>query len=210
MRPEDRRDGFVRDALSAGQSHDAIARQLRAAGWSAAEARDALALWAEGTGTLPVPRPHAALGARDAFLYGLMYVSLGAVIGYVIALGFPLIETWLPDPGEAGDYRLTGQMRWSIANLVIFLPLFWMLDRRMVRNRASDPAGGRSGIRAWLGHVLLFLAAAALIGDAVAVLHAFLSGDLTARFVAKAALVAGAAGLVFLYIRGVMAPGASA
>ena len=44
----------------------------------------------------------------------------------------------------------------------------------------------------------------------MAVLYAFLSGDLTIRFVAKAALVAAAAGLVFLYLRGLMAEGARA
>ncbi|MHA6325028.1 DUF5671 domain-containing protein [Roseivivax sp. CAU 1753] len=206
MRPEDRLDAFVGDALAAGQARDAIARQIKAAGWSEAETRGAMARWADGDGPLPVPRPRAALGARDAFLYGLMFVSLGAIIGYAVTLGFNLIDAWLPDPGDRRSFGFNGAMRWSIANLVIFLPIFLLLDRRMVKNRIADPAGGRSPMRAMFGHLLLFLAAAALICDAVAVLYAFLSGDLTARFIAKAALVAVAAGLVFLYIRGVMTP----
>ncbi|SIT09426.1 hypothetical protein SAMN05421759_11545 [Roseivivax lentus] len=209
MRPEERRDSFVRDALAAGQSAEGISRQLIAAGWSEGETRAALAQWAPGDGPLPVPRPRAVLGARDAFLYAVMFLSLAAIIGYMVALGFNLIDAWLPDPGDRPYAGFNGLMRWSIANLMIFLPLFLLLDRRMVQNRASDPAGGRSATRAWLGHVLLFLAAATLICDAVAVLYAFLSGELTLRFIAKAVLVAIAAGLVFLYIRGVMAPEAA-
>ncbi len=205
MRPEDRRDSFVRDALAAGQDAGTIADQLKDAGWSEAETRTALAQWAPGTHGLPVPRPRAAMGARDAFLYGVMFLSLAAIIGYVVALGFNLIDAWLPDPGDRPYPGFNGVMRWSIANLVIFLPIFLLLDRRMVVNRASDPAGARSATRAWLGHVLLFLAVGTLICDAVAVLYAFLSGDLSLRFMAKAGLVAASAGLVFLYIRGVMA-----
>ncbi|QFT64010.1 DUF5671 domain-containing protein [Roseivivax sp. THAF30] len=211
MRPEERRDAFVRDALARGTARAEISAALADVGWSEAEIARALGQWADGPGGMPVPRPQPALGARDAFLYGVLFLALGASIGYIISLGFSLINVWFPDaadrPWRSG---FSWTMRWSIANLVIFVPLFLLLDRRMVVNRQSDPAGGRSSTRAWLGHVLLFLAAAALICDAVAVLYAFLSGDLTIRFVAKAALVAAAAGLVFLYLRGLMAEGARA
>ncbi|MCE0506798.1 DUF5671 domain-containing protein [Roseivivax sp. GX 12232] len=206
MRPEVRRDDYVREALARGTSRAEITRALTGAGWSEAETRAALEAWAEGPEGQPVPRPGPALGAREAFLYALMFLSLGVSIGYLVTLGFSLIGRWFPDPADAPRYGgFSGTMRWAIANLVIFVPLFLLLDRRMVTNRQGDPAGARSRSRAWLGHVLLLLAAAALIGDAVAVLYAFLSGELTPRFLAKALLVALAAGLVFLYIRGLMA-----
>ena len=50
-------------------------------------------------------------------------------------------------------------------------------------------------------YVTLLFAAAVLLGDLVAVIYAFLSGDLTVQFALKALVVAGIAGGIFGYYR---------
>ncbi len=50
----------------------------------------------------------------------------------------------------------------------------------------------------------MFASAIALLSDLISVIYAFLSGDLTARFLVKSLIVAIVAGLIFLYFRGEM------
>ena len=66
---------------------------------------------------------------------------------------------------------------------------------------AGDPGRRRSLVRKWFAAVTMLLAALALLGDLVAVVHALLNGELTARFLAKAALVGLIGGLAFAYYR---------
>ena len=47
----------------------------------------------------------------------------------------------------------------------------------------------------------LLIAALVLLGDGISIVYALLSGELTARFAAKAGLVASIAALVFAYYR---------
>src|SRR3546814_9570833 len=69
-------DTFVREALMRGQSREAIAQVLAAAGWAEAQTRDVLSAYAEVDFPVPVPRPRASLSAREAFLYLVLFASL--------------------------------------------------------------------------------------------------------------------------------------
>lgn len=205
MADDERLTGFVQSALAAGHDRTEIAHRLRNAGWSAHEIDNALGQWAHDGFGLPVPRPQASQGARDAFLYALMFTALAVVLGFCVPLGFALIDSWLPDPADR-TVRLAARMRWPIAVLIVFLPLFLILDRRMLRATRQDGAQRRSRARAVLGFLALFFAAITLLGDAISVVFTFLSGDLTLRFAAKSALVALLAALAYLYVKGLMAP----
>lgn len=205
MAADDRLTAFVQAALAAGHPRAEIAARLGAAGWSRQEVDTALSQWAKDGFPLPVPRPYASLGARDAFLYALMFTALGIVLGHAITLGFALVDIWLPDTAER-YVPTAARMRWPIAVLIVFLPIFLLLDRRMHRAARKDKAQRRSRILAALGFLALYLAALTLVGDAIAVIYAFLSGELTLRFAAKAALVALLAAQVFFYVKGLMAP----
>ena len=205
MARDDRLATFIQSALSAGHSRVEIAARLHAAGWSPQDVDAALAHWADDGFALPVPRPRASIGARDAFLYALMFTALAIVLGYSVTLGFALIEAWLPDAADRFA-PLAARMRWPIAVLAIFLPLFLILDRRMLRAARDNRAERRSPAREVLGFLALFLTALTLLADAISVLYAFLAGDLTLRFAAKSVLVAVLAALAFLYVKGLMAP----
>lgn len=200
MRPGDHLALFVREALALGHTRDEVAAALRDAGWGKAEIAAALHAWADIPFRPPVPRPRHHVSAAEAFTYGLTFVALATVIGHATALWFALIAHWLPEAGEMPG-RGTGTIRWSLAVLVIAFPLFLWLDIRATRALAADPVRRRSPVRRWFAHATLFLAVLGLIGDLIAVVHAFLSGDLTLRFVLKAAAVAALAGTVLLYFR---------
>ena len=201
MRPAEQLSLFVHDGLRAGHSPQELRDALTQAGWSEHEIDDALASWSEGALRLPVPRPRPYVSAREAMLYGLMFVTLLAVTWHLVQLSFGLIEIWLPDPMSGTGYWSQRSMRWSIATLIVVLPLFLGLNRHAERVARDDPGQRRSLIRKRFGALTLFLAALVLLGDSIAVVFAWLNGDLTARFAAKAAVVAVVAVLVIGYFR---------
>lgn len=202
MRPADQLAQFVADALKAGRSRGEIADALQQAGWAENEVADALNAWADTGFNPPVPRPRPYVSAREAFLYGMMFLALAMTAWNITTLGFELIELWLPDATDRYNRYNIGTVRWSISVLVVFFPLFVVMNARAQRAARADPGKRRSAVRKWFGYITLFLAALALLGDLIAVIYALLSGDLTARFLAKAALVALTAGLIFGYFQG--------
>jgi hypothetical protein len=202
MRASDQLAAFVGDALAQSRTRDEIARALREAGWSEPEVKAALEAWAETQFVPPVPRPRPAVTARDAFAHALLFVALAITAWHITALGFALIDRWLPETGETPGLWDRGRIRWSVATLIVVFPFFLYLGHRLRRDARSEAARRRSPPRKWVGYTVLFLAALALAGDLIAVIYAFLSGDLTARFLAKAALVALTAGLIYLYFHG--------
>lgn len=198
MASSDQLREFVRRSLEAGHDRAAISRAMDEAGWSASEARAALDAWAKPENMPPVPRPLPYVSAREAVFYGLMFAALVMVTWHLVQLGFAVIDTLISDATDPAPGR--GGMRWSIAALAGFLPLFLYLDRR-----TSDvPQGGAqrgSALRRLFASVTLLIALLALMGDLVAAIYALLSGGLTLRFVAKAVLVGAVAGLVLAYYR---------
>ena len=204
MRPADQLAQFVADALKEGRTRAEISAALREAGWTGTEVSGALDAWAESAFTPPVPRPRPYVSAREAFLYALMFLALAMTAWNITTLGFELIELWLPDLTDKYTRYNVQSVRWSISVLVVFFPLFLVMNTRAQRAAHADPGQRRSAVRKWFGYITLFLAAITLLGDLIAVIYALLSGELTARFIAKAGLVALTAGLIFLYFRGEM------
>ena len=201
MTPTDRLEGFVRAGLAAGRAPGELGRDLARAGWSDREIAAALGAWTPAApGLPPVPRPRPYVSAGEAVIYGLMFLLLATICWHVTTLGFDVLDRLLPDHGDVYDPPRSG-LRWSVAVLVISVPLFFWLNARVARTTRGDPGRRRSLVRKWLAAVTMLLAAVALLSDAVAVIYAFLNGDLTARFLGKAALVALIGGLALAYYK---------
>jgi hypothetical protein len=202
MRPTDQVAAFVGEALSAGRDRAEIAAALTAAGWTPSEVETGLGAWAEAAFVPPVPRPRPHLSARDTYRYGLMFVALAVTAWHLAWLSFVLIDRWLPDPTDLSweQYRLW-ELRWSIAALAVFAPLFLVLNLRSARATRADPGLRRSAVRKWLGYLTLFLAAISILSDLLVAVYTWLNGELSPRFALKAATVAAVAGLIFLYFR---------
>ena len=190
-------DLFVRDALARGQSRDAIRAALAAAGWSEAQSRDALEVYADVDFPVPVPRPRASVSAREAFQYLLLFATLYLSAWHLGSLLFDLVNGWLPDPAmQAGD-GFSDSMRFSVAAMLIAFPVFVFGTRRIAREVAAAPIKRLSPVRRWLTYLTLFLAAGVLIGDMTTLVYSVLGGEATPRFVAKVAVVAVIAGGIF-------------
>ncbi|MDX5362479.1 MAG: hypothetical protein LPL13_14335, partial [Alphaproteobacteria bacterium] len=96
---------FVRDALARGARRDEIASALDKAGWSREQVRDALAAYAEVDFAVPVPRPRPYVSARDAFVYLVLFSTLGLSAWHLGILLFNLIDLLIPDPARPwGEY----------------------------------------------------------------------------------------------------------
>ena len=192
-------DRFVRDAMLAGQSRDAIRNALLAAGWTAEQLAGALDDYADVDFPVPVPKPRASLSSRDAFLYLVLFSLLYFLCYHLGSLLFDLINRWLPDPAaQAGDFA-RDSMRFSVAALAIAFPVFLFSARRIAREVARAPIKRLSPVRRWLTYLTLFIAAGVLIGDMTTLLYNVLGGEATPRFLAKVAVVAVIAGGIFHY-----------
>lgn len=194
---------FTRDALGAGHSREEIATVLEASGWSASEVQDALKAWSETPFSPPIPRPQSTVSARDFFFYTLTFVLMGAGVGCLLQIFFVLIDTFV---GENG-HSYAGDLRFSIAVLIVVVPMFLWLTIRDQRALAVDPAQYRSAVRRWLTYLALLFASMTLLGDLIAVIYALLMGDLTLTFTLKAAVLGAVTGLVLGYYLGDMRKG---
>lgn len=185
----DQLSDFVRHALAGGHDAARIRAALGQAGWTGPEIDLALSAWHPGGDLPPVPRPRPYVSAREAMLYALLMIALVLVCFHVLRLGFQVIDMAIPDLAQSGMPD-SWSMRFSIAAIIAFLPLFVVLDRRMAsRDQGRDPRR-RSQARRIFASVTVFAAALVLLGDVVAAIYAFLAGDLTPRLAAKLALVA--------------------
>lgn len=201
MARNDQLADFVQAALSRGLGTDDVQRALAEAGWSRREIDTALGAWLPGDGSiLPIPRPRPYVSAGEAVVYGLLFLMLGLICWHVASLGFDIIDSLLPEPGDLYSPPRSS-LRWSIAWLLPTVPLFVWLNARVARATRGDPGQRRSLVRRWFAAVTLLLAALALLSDGVAVIYAMLNGDLTARFAAKAGLVALIGLLALAYYR---------
>ncbi len=201
MKPADQLLEFVRDAMVQGGSHDQIAQALADAGWSPPEIAEALHGWQAAPGLPPVPRPRRYASATEALLYGLLFFSLVTVAWNLCDLGMEMLDQLIPDPGEGRHDRGNEALSWPIAALIVFTPLFLYLNGKVATMAQSDAGRRRSLVRKWFASITLMVAALVFLGDGISVVYALLSGELTARFAAKAVLVAGVAALVLAYYR---------
>ena len=195
---------FVRDALAGGASRDAIRAALREARWPDDEIEAELAAWHDAGIGMPVPRRRIGLSPREAFLYLLLFVSLYLVAFHSGAILFALVERTWPDPAVDDNVwnRTREWVRFGVASLLVAFPVYLFTARLTGRAVARDPEKRNSGVRRWLTYLTLFNAACVLIGDFIAVLLGLLKGELTGRFLSKAAIVAAIAGWLFTHYMG--------
>src|SRR5262245_16388882 len=187
---------FVRDALARGATRDAIRSALREGRWAEDEIESALAAWHDAGLGVPVPRRRVGFSPREAFLYLLMFVTLYLVAYHTGAILFALVERKWPD--AAFDDRMWDRarewVRFGVASLLVAFPVFLLTSRVTGRAVALDPEKRNSGVRRWLTYLTLFNAACVLIGDFIVLLLGLFKGELTARFLSKAAIVAAIGG----------------
>lgn len=128
--------------------------------------------------------------AKHAFFYLIAFFALGFVataIGQVIfqLINHTFVET---TSSYSGDY-IQSILRFAISALIIATPIYYLATRKINSELAKENLNPESGIRKWLTYIAIFIAVAVAIGDLIATLNSFLSGEITLKFALKAATI---------------------
>jgi hypothetical protein len=190
---------FVKEALTRGVPRAEIEDILFRAGWSMKQVSGALASFADITFPIPVPKPRSYTDAREAFLYGLLFVALSLSAYHLGMLIFRFVEQAFPLADRVASLREA--TRWPIAVLVVALPVFFYVSRLVNRDARLDPSRRASKSRSQMTYITLFVCASVVIGVLAGLVYNFLGGELTIRFILKSLTAAGIAAGVFGYYR---------
>lgn len=139
------------------------------------------------------------LTPKDFFLQLGIVAALYVSVISLINLLFQTINYAFPDElAHYGD-PYSGGIRVAIASLLIIFPLYLALSWFAEKLFRTAPEKRELGVRRWLMYLTLFAAGIAVIVDLVALINAFLGGELTTRFAFKTLAVLAVAGGVFGY-----------
>jgi len=196
---------FVEKSLEKGLSRTEITDALIAAGWERQEITEALSVYHDSNFPVPVPSKHYSLTARDTVFYLFLFITLYVVSWGLIALAFDIIDLLIPKiEGYRSEDALRSGVRYWVAYSFVFVPVYLTLAWKAERRHKLDPNCPLSNSRQWLTYITLFIASMTVLGDLVALLYAYLSGDLTIRLFLKVVAVGLIAGLVIIYYYGDM------
>lgn len=143
------------------------------------------------------------VSAKDFFLQlGAMVALYASAISFTL-LVFEYINVLLPDPlGIGGYHDISGSfqsIRWNIALLIVVFPLYVWISWFLEKSYKKHPERRKIWIRKWLIYLTLFVAAIIIVGDFVTLIYNGLGGELTLRFLLKAATLFFVTGSVFGY-----------
>ncbi len=133
--------------------------------------------------------PKPKITPKDFFLWLGAMASLYVSIVSILTLYFQYINHLFPDPlaGYVDPYSST--IRFAIASLVVATPLYIYLTRKINTDIRTIPEKKDLWVRRWLIYITLFIGGLTLAIDLVALINAFLGGDITMRFVLKVVAV---------------------
>jgi hypothetical protein len=128
-------------------------------------------------------------------------ISLYLSLSFFLVLTFGLINILYPAAGDNiwDVEQANGMVRIGFAMTVVFFPTYLVLTRLVNKTRRTDKQGSYLGLTKWLIYLSLLVGGLVLLGDLVAVIIAFLEGDLTQRFLLKAVAVLVTVGAAFYY-----------
>jgi hypothetical protein len=183
MTPTDELTGFVREALTRGIPRDDVSAALHSAGWNPEQVQAALDAFAPIAFPIAVPRPRAAVNARDAFLYLILFGTLWTIAFQVGRLAFVGIDRLFPPTGTRPP--LGEAVRFSIAALIVATPVHLLVSRITARATAHDITRRISPVRRWLTYATMLGAAVVVLGDVTALVYGLLGGELTTPITLK-------------------------
>jgi len=190
---------FIAHAREKGMDHATISMMLQANGW---KEKDIIRAFSSQELKMPVPLPPDSGGAREAFFHLLIFGFLYTIIISLIFLFFTYINRLFPDMAlerlSDREWELSGVRR-GIAALIVATPLFFWINRRVLKEMTIHPERSVSGIRRWLTYITLLVASAAVVGDLITLIFFLLEGELSVRFLLKVLVVLLVAGCTFSY-----------
>jgi len=127
--------------------------------------------------------------------------SLYLSLSFLLVLLFGVINLIFPDAADTvwQAEAASSQVRIGIAMVIVFFPTYLIVTRLVNTTRRKEGETSYLGFTKWLIYLSLLIGGAVLLGDLVAVIMAFLEGELTQRFILKAVAVLLIIGAAFYY-----------
>lgn len=128
-------------------------------------------------------------------------ITLYLSVSFLLVLVFSIINLLYPDAAQ-GYYEIESSSysaRLGMAMLVVFFPTYTYLTRTVNELRRKESETAYHGITKWLIYLSLLIGGGVLLGDFVAVILTYLNGELTTRFILKAAFLLIVVGVAFYY-----------
>lgn len=210
---------FVDHARDKGMDYATIRQILVSAGW---KDKDIAEVFCTRDLDLPIPQPTAVSSdpvrgpgrgrsgsvwprrARDAFFHLLTFGALYTCTTSLILLFFTYINFAFPDPAWRISQSMLEEImsitRAQLAIVIVSFPIFLVLWHFLLREVRRDPEKAKGAIRRWLVYLSIFVGALTLAGDVMTLIYFLLEGQLTVRFLLKAAALFLIAGSLVLYL----------
>jgi hypothetical protein len=137
---------------------------------------------------------------QDFFLYLVAFLSLGFVAFGEGSILYGFIDKFVSDL-EPRSFRIfdQGSVKFGIAALIIAAPIFFIISNIITKRINEKKIALESVVRKWLTYIVLFFAAATIIGDLITLVVNFLGGDFTVSFLLKVLVIGMIAGGIFGY-----------
>lgn len=126
---------------------------------------------------------------KDFFLWAFAMIAFYWSVFSLVALLFAYIEHAFPDALSGYVDPYSSSMRFSMASIIVFFPLYLYIIHVIRKDIARDPSRNEIWVRRWLIVLTIFVAGLTVAGDLVTLINYFLGGDLTTRFLLKVAII---------------------
>jgi len=134
---------------------------------------------------------------RDFFLHLGALIALIVSVVSIINLYFSIINYYFPD--QLAGYFYSSNIAWPISVLIILVPILYIFEYLINKDIAKFSEKADLWIRKWRVYLTLFITGATIVGDLIALLNVYLSGEISSRFLYKVITVVVISGIIFTY-----------
>ncbi len=140
--------------------------------------------------------------ALHFFLYLMSFLSLSFAASGVISILYAFIEKFVPDVSSLSSLSYYNYMdsfivKYGISSIFIagtvYIIVMWYINKLIFKGSVPES----SKVRKWLTYIVLFIAAASVLGDLASLLYNFLDGDMALKFFLKFLVIIVVAGATF-------------
>lgn len=130
----------------------------------------------------------------------LSLVALGFTALSVGLVVFQIINKEIIDVLEPFRGRFSpNALKFAISSIIVAAPIYYFAVSQINKNLRSGKLNKEAGVRKWLTYFILLVSSVVVIGWLVGTIYNFLDGELTSKFILKAATAIFIAGVVFSY-----------
>ena len=140
--------------------------------------------------------------ALHFFLYLITFFALQSLATGLGTILYQIIDKFFPDANSGySSYDGFTQMaiKFGLASIIIAAPIYFILSFLITRYLSAGKIKENSKVRKWVTYIILFIAAAIILGDLILLVYNFLGGEMAAQFFLKALVILLIAGSILGY-----------